>query len=76
MYTVRSLSGEVIECGFYDKELQAMTDTELYRIDKVLRTRGTRVHKQALVRWRGYEPYIVTCIPYSQLQRVHYVTPA
>lgn len=68
-YQIRSLAGELITGSFYEQELQAVTNTdEMYRIERVIRTRGRAEHKQALVKWMGYpEP---TWIPYAQIQRV------
>jgi transposase InsO family protein len=71
VYTIRSLAGEIIEGSFYEQEMQAVDSRdEMYRIDKVLRTRGKGEHKQALVRWRGYEREKPTWIPFAQLTRV------
>jgi len=69
-YQIRSLDDkEVIEGSFYDQELQLVTDREGYaRIDAVLRTRGTGVRKEALVRWRGYKQ--PTWIKYSKIEGV------
>ena len=73
-YILRSLAGEIIEGSFYEQEMQpSHSDDEsdrMYHIDKVLRTRGKGDHKQALVRWRGYEREPPTWIPYSNIQRV------
>lgn len=71
-YKVRSLTGEIIEGGFYNQELQEVTNTdEMYRVEKIIRTKGRGVYKQALIKWMGYkEP---SWIPYSQLERVENV---
>jgi hypothetical protein len=70
MYQLRSLSGELIEGKFYAQEMQLVPDSgddELFRIDRVIRTRGVGKHKQALVSFRGYTHEEPTWIPYSQL---------
>lgn len=72
-YILRSLSGEIIEGSFYEQEMQPSSHDDgekMYRIDKVLRTRGKGEHKQALVRWRGYEREPPTWIPFDDIQRV------
>ena len=68
-YQIRSLAGELVEGSFYEKELQLVTnDDEMYRIERIIRTRGRGEHKQALVKWMGYpEP---TWVPYAQIQRL------
>ncbi len=69
-YQIRTLdNSEVIEGSFYDQELQTAGDRDGYmRIDKVIRTRGQGVKKEALVRWRGYKQ--PEWIKYSKIERI------
>ena len=71
-YRVSSLDGEIIEGSFYSEELQKVTNQdEMYRIERVIRTRGQGVHKQALVKWMGYRD--PSWIQYSAIQRIQNV---
>ncbi len=67
LYTLRDDSGEVIQGSFYAQELQKV-DTELYRIEKVIRKKTlSNKQQQALVKWKGYkEP---TWIDARQIQK-------
>ena len=71
-YRVSSLDGEIIEGSFYSEELQKVTNQdEMYRIERVIRTRGQGVHKQALVKWMGYRD--PSWIQYTAIQRIQNV---
>ena len=47
---IRDLKGEKIAGSFYEKELQK-TIKEKFRIEKVLKRKGNKLH----VKWKGYE---------------------
>ena len=54
-YRLRDTKDEEILCGFYDYELQKVkTNSEIYQIEKILKTLTRRGRKQLLVRWLGY----------------------
>lgn len=57
MYVIQDLHGELIKGKFYAQELQSIgtKPPSLYRIEKVIRTRGKGKHKQYLVKWLGYD---------------------
>ena len=48
-YVVSDLNGEEITGSFYEKELQK-TNQEKFRIEKVLKRKGDKLH----VKWKGY----------------------
>ena len=56
MYVIEDLEHNVIEGKFYKAELQSIgkEKPEIYRIEKIVRTRGTGANKQYLVKWHGY----------------------
>lgn len=75
-YILRSLIGEIIEGSFYEQEMQLSEGGDgdrLYRISRILRTRGQGEHKQALVEWMGYGRDQASWIPYSELQKINNV---
>jgi L-rhamnose mutarotase len=57
MYVLKDLKDEVIEGKFYHEELQNVGETlpSVYRIEKVIRTRGKGKNMQYLVKWYGYD---------------------
>ena len=48
-YKIKDTSGEEIQGSFYEQELQKTTQ-ELFRIEKIIKTRG----KKSFVKWLGY----------------------
>ena len=56
MYVIKDLNGQVLQGKFYRQELQVIDKPpDVYRIEKVIRTRGSGKHKQYLVKWHGYD---------------------
>ena len=55
LYTLSDSNNQVIKGSFYEQELQLVDNPQnLYRIEKVLKTRTINGKKEALVKWRGY----------------------
>lgn len=56
VYTLKDLQNEEITGTFYEKELQKVNydPTNMYKIDKIMRTRYTGHRKEVLVKWKGY----------------------
>ena len=54
MYIIQDLDGTVIQGKFYKEELQVVTKPNIFRIEKVIRSKGKGVDKQYLVKWYGY----------------------
>ena len=57
MYVLKDVAtDEDIEGKFYQEELQDVGDSlpNVYRIEKILRTKGKGEHKQYLVKWYGF----------------------
>ena len=56
-YAIRDYSGEVIKGKFYAEELQRVKkDTDVFEVEKVLRTRTRGGKTEYYVRWFGYGP--------------------
>ena len=49
-YSISDLNGDEITGSFYEKELQK-TSQEKFRIEKVLKRKGDKLH----VKWKGYD---------------------
>ena len=55
MYTIEDEKHNVIVGKFYKAELQCVYEKPtVYRIEKILQTKGTGSYKQYLVKWHGY----------------------
>ncbi len=67
-YILKDSAGEVLEGGFYEKELQK-TKQEIYRIEKVLRKKIIDGVEHALVKWMGYDDKFNEWIPVKNLCR-------
>jgi hypothetical protein len=54
-YKIADLDGEIIQGTFYDRELQHVVKTEeVYKIEKIMRTRRRGGKKEYFVKWKGY----------------------
>lgn len=54
MYQVADLEGEIIKGRFYEMELQKINRPDVYKIDKILDTRGKGDTKELYVKWTSY----------------------
>ena len=54
VYKLRDLVGDSIEGTFYEEELQKITDSGYYPVEKVLKTRKTKGKTQYFVKFQGY----------------------
>ena len=55
MYVIRDEDGDLIHGKFYEEELQVLPEKpDVYRIQSILKTKGSGEHKQYLVKWHGY----------------------
>lgn len=53
-YRLKDYAGELVKGTFYEHQLKKACEQTTYLVEKVLRTRKRRGHKQLLVRWRGW----------------------
>ena len=60
---------EPVEGTFYQKELQKVesTDDDIFKIDKVLKYKGTGRNKQAYIQWLGWPKKFNSWIPASNI---------
>ena len=71
MYIIEDLTHNVIEGKFYKAELQSIggIKPQIYRIEKIVQTKGKGVNKQLLVKWHGYSAEHNTWILASSINR-------
>ena len=55
-YRIADYSGEAIKGKFYAEELQVVKENDVFKIEKVIRTRKRLGKVEYLVRWLGYPP--------------------
>ena len=72
MYTITDLKGEELKGQFYEEEMQKVTvqRNHLFKIDKILDTKGRGRSKRYLVKWEGYGDDFNSWIPAKDLQHV------
>ena len=69
MYIIEDESGNVVDGKFYKSELQHIGDKpKVYRVEKILQTKGKGVYKQYLVKWHGYSNEHNSWIKASQIE--------
>lgn len=54
VYKLKDYNNEVIVGSFYEPELQKVEESQVYTVDKVLKTRISNGKKDYFVSWRGY----------------------
>ncbi len=71
MYIIEDLQHNVIVGKFYKPVLQVIRDgpTAIYRIEKILRTKGRGVCKQYYIKWYGYGKEHNSWIDASKLKK-------
>ena len=55
-YSINDYSGEPISGKFYEQELQKVVPDDVFKIEKVIKTRKKHGKTEYLVRWLGYPP--------------------
>ncbi len=53
-YKVQDLNNENIEGSFYSEELQHVNLPKEFKIEKIIRSRGTGKNREIFVKWKGY----------------------
>ena len=54
MFILEDLKGETLKGKFYKQELQRVTKPDIFRIEKIIKTKGSGKYKQHYVKWHGY----------------------
>ena len=68
IYKLKEYDNDPIEGTFYQQELQLVNEPEVYRIEKIVKTRKVKGKKQHLVRWVGWSPKYDSWIDDEMLQ--------
>ena len=70
-YNIQDLDGEDILGKFLEYELQTVSKDEgqTYKVNKVVRTKGTGAAKQLLISWEGFPDKFQTWIPAKELKQ-------
>ena len=55
-YCIADYSGEAIRGKFYAEELQVVKENDVFKVEKVIKTRKRHGKVEYLVRWLGYPP--------------------
>jgi len=55
MYKIKDFKGEKIQGKFYHEELQVIAKPTLFRIEKIIKSKGVGKNKQHYVKWAGYK---------------------
>lgn len=72
VYKLSDTQNEIVEGVFYGPDLQRVIkpDTELYKIDRILRRKGKGRDQKVLVRWQGYGPKFDSWVLKSSVKNV------
>lgn len=71
MYVLEDLSKNIITGKFYAQELQSLGSElpQVFRIEKIIRSKGVGKHKQHLVKWWGYNDTFNSWIKASSIEK-------
>lgn len=69
LYKVRDYADEILEGHFYPEELQSITDTGVYTIEKVLAKRTHKGVKEVHIKWKGWPTKFNTWIPETDINK-------
>ena len=69
VYCLKEANGYLIQGTFYETELQRVIEksNHLFRIEKILKSRGKGKKKEVLVHWKGWPKSYDSWLPASQL---------
>ena len=74
LYTLKDLNGKAILGRFYEHEVQKVAPAtgadRIFKIDKIVETRGRGRSQRHLVKWEGYGDEFNSWIPASELKRL------
>ena len=63
-YKIQDMKNEEIQGTFYEEELQ-LTTQEIFRIEKIIRSRVKNGKKEMFVKWKGYDKSFNSWIPFD-----------
>ena len=72
MYKIADYHGNELEGTFYEQELQNIikTDSDYYRVEKVIKSRMRNRQKEYFVKWLGYPDSFNSWIPASDVNNI------
>ena len=68
IYRLKDYLDEAVQGTFYEQELQLVKEPDVYRIEKILKTRKIKGKKQHLVKWAGWPSKYDSWIGDEELQ--------
>ena len=74
-YILEDLNGEEIDGFFYTEELvlvgkDRMKSSELFKVERIIQTKGRGANKQVLVKWLGYPDKFNSWLPASDIETI------
>ncbi len=63
-YKIQDMNGEEIQGTFYEEELQK-SEQEIFRIEKIIRSRVKNGKKELFIKWDGYDKSFNSWIPFD-----------
>ena len=63
-YKIEDMNSENVQGTFYEEELQK-SEQEIFRIEKIIKTRTKNGKKEIFVKWEGYKPEFNSWIPFD-----------
>jgi len=70
-YKLKDYGGDVITGTFYQNQMNRAYEQEVYKVEKVIRSRGKAGRKDYLVRWKGWGPKYDSWIKEDDLKSIN-----
>ena len=72
VYKIADYHGDELEGTFYEQELQKVikTDSDYYRVEKVIKSRMLNKQKEYFVKWMGYPDDFNSWVPASSVKNI------
>ena len=72
VYKIADYHGDELEGTFYEQELQKVikTDSDYYRVEKVIKSRMRNKQKEYFVKWMGYPDDFNSWVPTSSVKNI------
>ena len=72
VYKIADYHGDELEGTFYEPELQKVikTDSDYYRVERVIKSRMRNKQKEHFVKWLGYPDSFNSWIPASNVKNI------
>ena len=70
-YIVKDERDDELDCILHENEIVAYEPSDVYQIEKVLKTRWRNGKKQVLVRWLHYDDSFDSWLPAKDIEKYH-----